>query len=81
MLRVYDMLENDERKLVVCLRAVGFYMRYYFFLTCDFVTVKYFPVVYVASRHFIILYIFVRQIIAPVLIKGNNLNTMYLYAK
>lgn len=28
------------------------------FLTLDFVTVKYFPVVYVASRHFIILFIF-----------------------
>lgn len=30
------------------------------FLTLDFVTVKYFDV-YVALRHFIILYIFVRQ--------------------
>lgn len=37
-------------------------------LTLDFVTVNYFPVVYVALRHFIILYIFVRRIIAPTLI-------------
>lgn len=37
-------------------------------LTLDFVTVNYFPVVYVALRHFIILYIFVRRILAPTLI-------------
>lgn len=43
------------------------------FLTLDFVTVKYFPVVYVALTHLIILYIFVRQIHLPFLIKGNNL--------
>lgn len=28
------------------------------FLTLDFVTVKYFPVVYVVSRHFAILFLF-----------------------
>lgn len=56
------------------LRLGGFSGRYLLcFLTLDFVTVKYFHVVYVASRHFIILYIFVRQINDPVLIKGNNL--------
>lgn len=37
-------------------------------LTLDFVTVKYVPVVYVASRHFIILYIFVRRIRALILL-------------
>lgn len=57
-----------------CAKFWWFYVRYFLcFLTLDFVTVKYFPVVYVASRHLIILYIFVRQIIDPVLIKGNNL--------
>lgn len=74
MLMVREMSdESDEKKLVVCSVLVVFCEIIWCFLTLDFVTVKYFPVVYVASRHFIILYIFVRQIIVPVLIKGNNL--------
>lgn len=44
------------------------FVRHFCVLTLDFVTVKYFPVVYVALRHFIILYIFVRQISARTLI-------------
>lgn len=47
-------------------------------LTLDFVTVKYFPVVYVALRHFIILYIFVRGISAPALIRGSYLKDVWM---
>lgn len=50
-------LENDERKLRV--QYLGVLMCDNFvFPKLDFVTVKYVPIVYVASRHFIILFIF-----------------------
>lgn len=54
------------------------FVRHVCVLTLDFVTVKYSPVVYVALRHFIILYIFVRRISAPTLIWGSYLKDVWM---
>lgn len=60
VLMVCEMSANDDSKLVgVELNtSVDLCEILLCFLTLDFVTVKYFPVVYVALRHFVILFIF-----------------------
>lgn len=58
---VCEASENDERKSVGVKFMEALCKILLCFLTLDFVTVKCVPVVYVASRHFIILYIFVHQ--------------------
>lgn len=66
-------MKKKTRRESCCVELLEGFVRHFCVLTLDFVTVNYFPVVYVASRHFIILYIFVRQIIAPTLIQGSYL--------
>lgn len=61
-------LRHEKMMRGSCVELLEGFVRRLCVLTLDFVTVNYFPVVYVALRHFIILYIFVRQINAPTLI-------------
>lgn len=66
--RAGGLRHEKMRRESCCVELWEGFVRHFCVLTLDFVTVNYFPVVYVALRHFIILYIFVRQIIAPTLI-------------